>query len=285
MRLQQRQRLLLVVCLLIVDSAWAQLSDAFAPFQTLLNQHLTEYHLPDNGLASAFDYRAARQDPATRDLLADQDKRLAAFNTKTLTGKADSTAFWINAYNYFMISHIVREPSDDELVSSVKDFGPFYNPYRVFRQEMFTIGGKLYSLDKIEKGTLLGSEFTRKGWKDARIHFAVNCASVGCPPLRQQLYTAENLDDMLNDNTFRALATPLHLRLTDRTLYLTQLFDWYEDDFVSAAGSVKRFVLKYAPKNLQDQIQAASSIDFIDYDWQLNTPDNFSTFHRYATEQ
>lgn len=276
--------LLLAASLLIVNSAWAQLTATFAPFQGMLNQHLSEHHLSDNGLVSAFDYHAAQQNPAIQGWLAEQDKRLAAFDTNTLNGKAESTAFWINAYNYFMISHILREPVDGSLVKSVKDYGPFYNPYRVFRQDLFNIGGKLYSLDKIEKGTLLGSDFTRKGWKDARIHFAVNCASVGCPPLRQQIYTADNLEQMLSENTFRALATPLHLRLAGRTLLLTQLFDWYEDDFVADTGSVKRFVLKYAPKNLQDQIQSTTSIDFIDYDWQLNTPENFSAYRNQASE-
>jgi hypothetical protein len=256
--------------------AHANLSSTFAPFQTLLERHLIERALPNNGLVTAFDYQAALDHPETKQLLDEQDQRLAAYPISTLTQQAEATAFWINSYNYFMISHILREPVKGKLINSVKDYGSFFQPYRVFKQELFTLGGKQYSLDGIEKGILLGKEYAAKGWQDARIHFAVNCASVGCPPLREMIYTEANIDDLLDENTQRALATPRHLTVDGDRLRLTQLFEWYEDDFVAETGSVKAYVLKYAPENMRAAIRATRSIDFIPYDWQLNQPKHFA---------
>ncbi|MEH6354758.1 MAG: DUF547 domain-containing protein [Marinobacter sp.] len=112
----------------------------------------------------------------------------------------------------------------------------------VFGRETFVIGGKSFSLSQIEKGVLLGKDYQSRGWKDARVHFAVNRASVGCPPLRDTLYTADNLERLLAENTRRALNTDRHLKIQGDTLYVTELFKWYQDDFSEASGSTKAFI-------------------------------------------
>ena len=249
----------------------------YAPFQKLLSQYVIEQTLPGNGLVSAFDYSGALADDRTDDLLREQRQALARFDTARLNGRADSTAFWINAYNFFMIDKLLTDRPGGQLVSSVWDYGGRINPFvdSVFAREIFNVGGRDLSLDGIEKRILLGDAYQAKGWKDARVHFAVNCASTGCPPLRQQIYTATNLDALLADNTRRALNTSRHLSVKSGELFVTELFKWYEDDFVEAEGSIRAFILEWAEPPQAKIIKNARGLNFSDYEWQLNRPENF----------
>lgn len=249
--------------------------DIFAPYQRLLDRHLVERELPDGGLVSAFDYRQALASDEDMSLLSDQRKRLARFETESLQSRAQALAFWVNAYNYFMLDYILRNPDNGQPADSVRDYGTLFNPYAVFERKLFDVGGRDYSLQEIELEVLLGDEFARRGWKDARIHFMVNCASVGCPALRVAAYTAGNIDSMLAENTRRALDTPLHLARDGRDLRVTSLFDWYAADFVEQAGSVRDFIREHGSDRARAHLEASESIEFIDYDWALNTPGNF----------
>ncbi|WP_420390056.1 DUF547 domain-containing protein [Marinobacter sp.] len=273
--------LMYLITLVAIMPVTATANEAtFDSFQQLLTQHLIESTTTEGGLVSAFDYEAALASSQTDDRLAGQREHLADFDTGTLDGKAESVAFWLNAYNFFMIDQILTERPDGELVDSVWDYGGRVNPFvdSVFDREKFLIDGQQYSLNQIEKEILLGENYADKGWKDARVHFAVNCASVGCPPLRNVVYTADNLEDLLAENTRRAFATDRHLEVEGGTLYLTELFKWYEDDFVEASGSRKAFVEQWVDSSVADRVAGASDIKFIDYDWALNKPANFTEF-------
>lgn len=259
---------------------WADINSAlYKPYQQLLSGYLME-DTPDNGLVSAFDYQAALADTDLAKTLEQQRKTLAEFDTDTLEGKAESVAFWINAYNFFMLEQILTEQPDGKLVSSVWDYGGRVNPFvdSVFEREKFVIGGEGFSLNQIEKDTLLGDEYASRGWKDARVHFAVNCASVGCPPLRDKVYTAENLERLLAENTRRAFNTDRHLKVEGDTLYVTELFKWYEEDFKEASGSTKAFIEEWADSAVMEGVVGTSDIKFINYDWALNLRANFSEF-------
>ena len=140
---------------------------------------------------------------------------------------------------------------------------------------LFDVGGRSYSLQEIELDVLLGERFSARGWKDARVHFMVNCASVGCPPLRRRIYTAENIDPMLAENTRRALDTPLHLDRAGDVLRLSSLFDWYAADFVGQSGSVEAFIRDHGSSSAKAKLEATDAVEFIDYDWSLNSPENF----------
>ena len=254
----------------------------YAPYAALLANFLEEKDLPGDGLVSAFDYRAALSAPDTGELLQQQRELLSDFDTEQLDNRETAIAFWLNAYNFFMIEQILEQRPDGELVESVWDYGGRVNPFRdnIFERELFNVGGQKHSLDGIEKGILLGEQYRQRGWFDARVHFAVNCASVGCPPLRRQLYTPANVDELMSENTRRAFNTPRQLRVEEDRLYLTRLFDWYEEHFVTAAGSIRGFIREYADKELIEAIEATSTIRHINYDWDLNKPANFEEFRK-----
>jgi len=267
--------LLLLAAPVAGRSGDASMRQLYAPFQKLLDAHLVERSLPGGGLVSAFRYDAAIAASETPSILAEQKQRLAAFDPATLRTRETAIAFWTNAYNYFIIQYLIENPKGGSVVPGVKGHGNLLNPYRLFGLEEFDVGGRRYSLDGIEKGILLGEEYAAKGWKDARVHFAVNCASVGCPPLRAKVYLPGTVDAMLAENTRRALLTPRHLRVEGETLHLTQLFEWYEGDYAAEKGSVRGFIAAHAGPELRRRVEAALETKFIKYDWALNSPENF----------
>jgi len=255
---------------------------AYQPYAELLDRFLIERKSENGtGLVTAFDYRDAINHPETKNLLKEQRERLREFDINSLDRKSRALSFWINAYNFFMLSQILENPRPDgEIIESVKDYGSFINPYRIFKKEIFNIGGERYSLDTMEKEILLGDSYEQKGWKEARVHFAVNCASVGCPPLRKKLYLPDNVDTLLTENTQMALQTSRHMRIEEDILYLSQLFEWYENDFAEEAGSIRAFLKQYIPADKHKNIEGAKSIRYIDYDWALNRPGNFPEISR-----
>ena len=250
---------------------------AFQPFATLLEGYLVEKPLENDGLVSAFDYRAALDNPDTKEILDDQRRRLAGFDISSLDTREKAIAFWNNAYNFFMIYQILTKRVDGKIVGSVWDYGGRYSPFKssVFERDRFTVGGKNYSLNDMEKGMLLGDDFKSKGWKDARVHFTVNCASVGCPPLRSDIYTSGNIGAMMTENTRRAFNTPRHLHVEGTTLYVTELFDWYKADFTEKHGSIRDFIRAHADDAVIDKVNGTARLRYIDYDWSLNRPENF----------
>jgi len=254
--------------------------DLFQSYAAMLADHLEEKTLDDGGLVSAFHYQDALADARTRERIQAQRDRLAGFDPGRLQEKEAAIAFWLNAYNFFMLAHILEERPGGELVASVWGYGGRYNPFRpnVFERELFEVGGRRYSLDGIEKDILLGEAYQEKGWKEARVHFAVNCASVGCPPLRDRPYSADNVQPLLTENTRRALLTDRHMHIDGETLYVTSLFDWYEADFVEEAGSIRDFVKRYTHEDHHPAIDGAAQVRFIDYDWALNSPTNDPAF-------
>jgi len=253
-----------------------QIGSVYEPYQQLLDRFLMEKELPGDGFVSAFRYQQAKESKEAESLLNKQREQLARFDTSQLDTRDKAVSFWINAYNFFMIAHILENPDrSGKLVKSVRDYGSFFNPYRVFRKSIFNVGGTNYSLAEIEKEILLGDEYQQRGWKEARVHFAVNCASVGCPPLISKIYTPDNLETLLTNNTRRALNTERHLKVEDNTLYLTELFKWYSDDYIEEEGSIESFIKKYADDRVATQISNTSRIRYIDYDWDLNSPENF----------
>lgn len=260
----------------------AELTSLFDPYQQLLDQHLIEAETKSGGLVSAFDYDAALNAPNTEALLQEQIQALAGFDPSTLDERDAALAFWNNAYNFFMIETILTDKVDGELVDSVWDYGGRYNPFTdtVFQWKEHTIGGEDYSLNGIEKGVLLGDRFEDRGWKEARVHFTVNCASVGCPPLRKTIYTADNMEPLMTENTRRALKTRRQMRINGTTLHVSQLFDWYTDDFKAEGGSIHGFIQDYVSADRASRVAETESIEFIEYDWSLNRPENFPQIKR-----
>lgn len=244
----------------------AQAQD-FSSFQKILDKNWIEIKQDINSYQTAFDYDKAKKDATTPSLLKQQADLLEKFDIQQLKNKNQATAFWINAYNFFMIKIILDKgfEKDRREIDSVKDFGNLFNPYKIFKKELNNIGGKNYSLDDMEKGILLGDDYKKKGWKDARIHFAVNCASVGCPPLNKNTYSAKTLDKVLDDNITKALQTRRHFQWKGPSIVVTHLFKWYKNDFKEHSGSVKEFIKKYlSTEKFKKDMDHVEKIEYIE---------------------
>ena len=185
---------------------------------------------------------------------------------------AQQMAFLINAYNAFTVELILtRYPKLD----SIKDLGSlFQSPWK---REWVPLLGRTMSLDDIEHGTLR----VRGRFDDPRIHFAVNCASIGCPMLREEAFVAERLDAQLDEQALRFLSDRTRNRFDPKSgqLRVSKIFDWYGEDFrlghrgiTSLSSYLGRFadVLAEAPADRERVRSGKPDIGFLDYDWALN---------------
>jgi hypothetical protein len=167
--------------------------------------------------------------------------------------REEQMAFLINAYNAFTVEKILTRYPD---IRSIWDFGKiFANP---FKDEFFTLLGRRMSLDGIEHGML------RKNYREPRVHYAVNCASVGCPMLREEAYVAARLDRQLEEQAVRFLSDRSRNRFREGRLQVSKIFDWFKEDFEPRQAYFARYAkaLGYPGGEVP--------ITFLDYDWSLN---------------
>ena len=167
--------------------------------------------------------------------------------------RAEQMAFLINAYNAFTVEKVLTRYPD---IGSIWDFGKIFgNP---FKDEFFTLLGRKMSLDAIEHGTL------RKSYHEPRVHYALNCASVGCPMLREEAYVASRLERQLEEQAVRFLSDRSRNRYRDGRLEVSKIFDWFKEDFEPRQAYFARYaaVLGYPGGEVP--------LSFLDYDWSLN---------------
>ena len=168
----------------------------------------------------------------------------------------DQLSFLINLYNASTIDLVLK---NYPIKSFKDDVGGKEGPWKV---EFVKALGKTYTLDQVEH------ELIRKNYAEPRIHFAVNCASEGCPPLRAEAFTGAKLEDQLAEQTKDFFAKKDANRFEGGTLYLSPIFDWFKEDFIKKSGSVEAFAAPYYPKA---QIKKGSTpIKYTDYGWKLN---------------
>ncbi|MBW2180504.1 MAG: DUF547 domain-containing protein [Deltaproteobacteria bacterium] len=186
--------------------------------------------------------------------------------------KSRQLAFLINAYNAFTIELILTRYPD---IDSIWDTGSFI--VKPWRKKFFTLLGQKRHLDEIEHNMI-----RKKGvYDDARIHFAVNCASIGCPALRNEAFVYDQLDKQLEDSLVGFLSDASRNRFNSKTntLEVSKVFDWYKKDFSqndSKSGSLEAFFAAYAylfssqPEALKRIREMSVNITFLKYDWNLN---------------
>ncbi|MBZ0114607.1 MAG: DUF547 domain-containing protein, partial [Thermoanaerobaculia bacterium] len=182
-------------------------------------------------------------------------EQLALLDPKELS-PAEAKATWINAYNVLAVAMVV----DNYPLESIRDAGGRLFG-RVWTQPAGKVGGTTYTLDQIENDII-------RPLGDPRIHAAIVCASVSCPDLATEPFTARKLDEQLDEGLRSFLANPAKgLRVEGRTLKVSSIFDWFADDF-KTSGGVLAVLRKYAPAGTS--IPEDPKLDYLTYDWQLN---------------
>ena len=222
-----------------------------------------------DGTSNRVDYSVASEEKA---LLEDYLSVLASVSEEEFLqfGKANQTAFLINAYNAAMIQKILQRYPD---IDSVWDFGRIFN--HPFKDRFVELFGERMSLDDIEHGRLRGDP----ALFDPRVHFAVNCASKGCPPLRATAFYGASLDAALDEQAsiFLSDRTKNGMNPTTNRLTLSPIFDWYAEDFgVPGRQGELAYLSRYADSlGLDGDVvralnEGSIKIEWSDYDWALN---------------
>lgn len=169
----------------------------------------------------------------------------------------DKLAFWINAYNAFTVQLIIRNYP----LKSIKELGgSIYKVNTPWDIKFITIGYQLYDLNNIEHSII------RKEFSEGRIHFAVNCASVSCPPLRNEAYVGNKLDAQLDDQVRIFVNDPSKNDISKDCMKISKIFKWFQGDITSGGLTVIEFINKYSIT----QVKKKAKISYQDYDWNLN---------------
>jgi hypothetical protein len=222
---------------------------------SLFNRILSEY-VDHKGLV---DYNGIAKD---KNFYAYMDS-LKNVDVQALT-RDGQLAFWINAYNAVTIEKVIRwKPKKSVRETLVPGVWISTN---FFTTRENVVAGKKLSQDDIE------NEILRKQFHDPRIHFAIICASMGCPPIPKFAYTGEMVQSQLASETQKYLNSPRGTRIdrAENTLYISKIFEWFGGDFIQAAGSVMNFIKPYLNKETLAFLNLNPKIDYIDYNWALN---------------
>ena len=249
------------ILLFILFLPFFNMAMAFDHGHHQLNKIL-QTHLKQEGQQTYFNYSKLKESPALLNNYLDEissvtEKEYAQFN------KDQKLSFLINTYNAFTIKLIINHYP----LKSIKDLGGLFSS--PWKKEFIPLWGKKVSLDFIEHKTI------RKNFKEARIHFAVNCASIGCPSLYKEAFIAEKLNQQLDQATIHFLSNKSKNKINPalEEIQLSKIFKWYGGDFEKYDGSVKNFILKYLNFS-EDQKKHIRSekvdVEFTEYDWNLN---------------
>jgi hypothetical protein len=265
----------IVLLTLLPLTALAQFDHTHAAWTSLLKKHVV---VIGEGKASQVRYADFARDRAALKAYLDTLSKLPESEFKSWS-KPQQMAFLINAYNAFTVEKILTRYPD---LKSIRDFGTvFGDPWK---DKFFTLFGKEAFLNQIEHEMLRA-----KGvYAEPRVHFAVNCASVGCPMLREEAYVADRLDAQLEEQTKRFLSDRSRNRYNEQSgqLEVSKIFDWFKEDWQSgfkgiAAGgqpisSREQFFARYAkfladkPDGQAKVAEQKAGIAFLEYDWGLN---------------
>ncbi len=186
---------------------------------------------------------------------ARHNKALSALQTlKVPASRSEKLVYWMNAYNFLTIDLITREKETD----SIRNLGSVLkNPWKKFK---WALHGKEYTLDAIEHKIL-------RKMNEPRIHMAINCASLSCPDLRAEAYSADKLESQLKEQTELLLKdTTKGMVLTGKDIKLSKIFDWFDEDF----GNEKELVAFLRQYNAN--VPADAEVDgYLKYNWKLNS--------------
>jgi len=178
----------------------------------------------------------------------------------TSLSKDAQMAYWINLYNAATVDVIL----DHYPVKSIRKIGGGVFSSGPWDEEILTINGSTLTLNDIEHGIL------RPIWDDPRIHYAVNCASVGCPNLAKKAYTAGNLEQMLDQAAVDYINNPRGATVKNGKLHVSSIFEWYKVDFGNNDAGVIAHMKQYANADTLAALGSIGKISNDFYDWDLN---------------
>jgi hypothetical protein len=236
-------------------------ASAAPPDMHLWGDLLAKYYDPDQGM----NYKALKADD--KKTLDELRRQMAQVEVAALS-RNDQLAYWINLYNISVVDVVVEHYP----VASIKDIStdPILR-LNVFKKDSVLTKKGAMSLNDVENDKL------RDGFKDPRIHFAINCAARSCPPIRPEPFSGEDVSNQLDDQVRKFLNGPHGVRLEKSNgvlmVHTTKIMDWFKADFEKWGGGRAAFIIRNVDSDKRAELEkAASQVDFAfdDYDWKLN---------------
>ena len=221
------------------------------PWDTLLKKYVDK-----DGLVNYRALKASTQDMAVLDQYLQQ---LSSAAPEVKATKEGTLAFWINAYNAVTLRGMLHEYPTKSIKNHTK------LSYNIWKDLLLYVGGKPYSLDDMEHKVL-------RKMSEPRIHFAVVCASIGCPRLLNEAYVGEKVEEQLELNARDFFSRPAHFRNKGSQLGLSSILKWYGDDFGRNQSEQLQSYARWLPtKQAQRLAQSGrASVSYLEYDWAIN---------------
>lgn len=235
-----------------------------SPWQALLHEFLLAH---ESGV-NRFDYGALQASAADRALLREYLSALQSIDPRDYS-RAEQKAYWINFYNALTVETVTAEyPVDSirEISDSLLGIGGIIpvGPWGDVRAE---VAGIDLTLDDIEHGIL------RPIYRDPRIHYGVNCASIGCPNLVTTVFTAENTEALLDEAARVYVNHPRGVDVIDEDfMVISSIYTWFAADFGNSEAGVIEHLLRYAEPALAERLENFFGFIEYEYDWSLNRP-------------
>lgn len=227
----------------------------FSDWDTLLKRYVKA----GSGGLNLFDYGAVGADDkaALKAIIA----RLAALPVSGYA-RPQQEAYWINLYNAVTIDVVL----DHYPVDSIRDIdiSPGFFADGPWGKELIAVEGEKLTLNAIEHRIL------RPIWKDARLHYAVNCASIGCPNLAMEAYDGARLEEQLDAAARAYINNPRGVAIDGGSITVSSIYDWFYDDFGGTDESLMAHLQKYAEPDLAARLRDIGKISETAYDWNLN---------------
>lgn len=222
---------------------------------------MATYLVVDDAGPNLFRYADVAGDD--RDLLQEylkylQSQPISSFN------RSEQFAFWVNLYNALTIEVIL----DHYPVVSIRDIdtSPGFLADGPWGEELLVVEGRGLSLNDIEHRIL------RPIWRDPRIHYVVNCASIGCPDLQPNAFRGNRLEDAMEAAARSYINDPRGVRVEYEWISVSRIYDWFIEDFGGDEADVRSHLLEYASPELASKIKRHGRLDDVHYDWNLNEP-------------
>lgn len=261
MRSPIKKALTLLIIFMFIQNNFAEVKNNNG-IDSLYNSILKEY--VKDGLVN---YKELKEDKRLNEYI----NLLVNTDPSKIKDRNDQLAFWINAYNAYTLKIIC----DNYPVKSITDLNSggevisYILKTTVWDKDLVVINHKKMSLNDIEHGII------REKYNDPRIHFALVCAAISCPPLRSEAYIGSRLNEQLNDQGrgFFADTTKNRFNLKTHTVYLSKILDWYGSDFGNNDAEILLRITKYLPANIAkgiDESPGKWNVEFNDYNWSLN---------------
>ena len=199
--------------------------------------------------------------PTDKAALTAYINRLQAVQVTSLN-QDEQLAFWINLYNAQTIRVILDNYPVDSIRSIKTNAFDFKGPWN---DASLTVEGETLTLDNIE------NRIVRPIFNDPRIHYALNCAAIGCPNLRAQAFKGAGLNAVLDTQARTFINNPRAIKTEDGRVIASRIFLWYKKDYGDSEEDILSHIRQYANPELLQSLQGATNIDVYEYDWALNT--------------